>query len=257
MAKLEIRQKGTTTKHTQSGTSNYQYTTNNNNISDHLYRIDGGSDTWGTNPSSWHGSLEELGIGLEGDNTDLAVFEGSWDGWNSTGEGSTGGAAWIINSGSTPTGSTGPTHAVSGSQYIFTEVDGYTSETFSLTKAITPPSVSNNKKLENISFYYFMYGSGMGALYVEVKIGASWQTLWSRSGQQHAFEGAKTFQLSPYEQVSLYLTTYDGVIHSPAIDIDAITAVRFRYVATSSTIGDCAIDSIALGYNPYVTQPAA
>ena len=106
-----------------------------------------------------------------------------------------------------------------------------------------------------------MNGSGMGTLYVEVKTGATWHTLWQRSGQQHTYASypavAKSYQLEPYEQVSLHLSSYDDVINSPAVVIEDIISVRFRYESTASTLGDCAIDSVALGYNPCVTQPLA
>ncbi len=200
---------------------------------------------WQTNPTTANGLLDiEDGTG----NTHWASFENVWDTWNPAGEGNSG-TSWSLRTGSTPTAGTGPTHAVTGSYYTYTEVDGAISSTFSLEKTIL-----STDKLACVGFYFFMYGSGMGSLYFEVKTGVTWHTLWSRTGQQHTFTSpfaGKSYQLQPYEHISLYMSDFDGVISSPTIVPDDIISVRFRYVSTASTVGDCALDSATLSYNPY------
>jgi len=235
---------------TQPAAQIYKYTTNSTNVGTHQTRVNSGVSVWQTNPASFTGALDQTdSTGL----TDYSLFDTGWDGWTATGEGSTG-PSWTRYSGGTPTSDTGPTHAVTGSYYVYTEIDGATSQTFSLQK-----SISISDELACISFYYFMYGSGMGTLYVDVKIGSVWTNIWYRVGQQHGYTstgygGTKKYQLEPYENVALYLSNYDGVISSPTINSSDIISVRFRYTATGSTLGDCAIDSIALSYNPFTVS---
>lgn len=243
---FEIQKKGATTPQLQAGISQYRYTTNTINVTTHLTSIDGGAAVWQANPTSANAILD---IENGSSNTHLASFENTWDTWNPTGEGNSG-KTWSLRTGGTPTGGTGPVNAVTGSYYAYTEIDGATNSTFSLEKTI---SISD--RLACIGFCYFMYGSGMGSLYVEVKTGSTWHTLWSRTGQQHAYASAisgKTYQLQPYEPISLYMSNYDGVISAPTVVSEDIISVRFRYVSTASTLGDCALDNVALTYNPFV-----
>lgn len=243
----QIQKMGSTTTAAEALPSQYKYTIDVTPGTLHLTSIDSGIAVWRTNPAAFPAITDQTDAnGL----TDYYLFDTDFSGWTSSGEGSSGGATWTRLSGNSPTLETGPLAAVTGSFYVYTEVDGFVNQTFSLEK-----SISLSKELACISFYYHMFGSGIGTLNLDVKIGATWYTLWTRTGQQQGYAntgygGAKKYQLNNFKNIAVYLSNYDGVIASPAIDKTQIISVRFKYTATASVIGDCAIDSVALSYNP-------
>lgn len=89
---------------------------------------------------------------------------------------------WTRNSGGTYSNGTGPSSAYDGSFYMYTEssnprVDG--DEAFFILECDF--SLLNNPEL---SFYYHMYGNGMGTLHIDV-FDSTWQNdVWSLSGDQ-------------------------------------------------------------------------
>jgi len=92
---------------------------------------------------------------------------------------------WDIHSGSTTSGSTGPTSDhTGGGNYLYTEASGC----FSNTGAITSPgfNLSGISDIE-LAFWYHMYGADMGTLSIQVSTngGSSWSAdIWSLSGDQ-------------------------------------------------------------------------
>jgi len=92
---------------------------------------------------------------------------------------------WIYDDDGTPSSNTGASAAAlattPGTDYLFTEASGkyakhyyLDSDNFTGTYNIT------------VDFYYHMYGSDMGTLSVQIWDGSSWDTIWTKSGQQHA-----------------------------------------------------------------------
>ncbi|RLD49945.1 MAG: hypothetical protein DRI94_09990, partial [Bacteroidetes bacterium] len=107
---------------------------------------------------------------------------------------------WDIFTGSTGSGSTGPTadHTSGSGNYLYTEASGpcsgtgfITSPTFDLT------SLSD----ATLTFWYSMYGSDMGTLSVQVSTngGTSWSgDVWTLSGDQGTAWLQATVDLTPY-----------------------------------------------------------
>lgn len=110
---------------------------------------------------------------------------------------------WTLNTGSTPSSTTGPSGAHDATTYLFTEsssprVDGdetYLEATFNFTSLQDP----------ELSFYYHMYGSTMGSLHVDIYDGTVWNTdVWVASGQ------LQTGETDPYAQAVVDLSAWGG-----------------------------------------------
>ncbi|MBN1788166.1 MAG: PASTA domain-containing protein [Sedimentisphaerales bacterium] len=150
---------------------------------------------------------------------------------------------WTRDSGGTPSSSTGPSSGANGSTwYMYLETsDGSGAYDEGDTAFLEGPDLNANAYDMNLSFYYHMYGSEMGTLYVDVYNGSSWDLdIWSISGQQHSSSS------DPYTQANVDLSSYSGIIK-----------VRFRAVAAGGYRGDMAIDDIVITGSPVsgVTVP--
>ncbi|GAG52366.1 unnamed protein product, partial [marine sediment metagenome] len=91
-------------------------------------------------------------------------FESGWGDWvNALGDD----MDWTRNSGSTPSSSTGPSGAHGGSYYVYTEASSpnYPDKTAILEGPCFDLVATSDAAL---TFWYHMYGSGMGTLNVEV-----------------------------------------------------------------------------------------
>ena len=158
-----------------------------------------------------------------------ADFEIDYDGWNQS---VTDDFDWTRDSGGTPTSSTGPSTAASGSYYMYTESSNpnypnkiayFESPSFDLS-GITNPT---------FTFYYHMYGSNMGTLYVDISTddGTTYPTnLWLQSGQ------VQTSNAAAWTPINLDLSAYIG----------QTVKLRFRGLTDSSYRSDMAIDNISL-----------
>ena len=136
---------------------------------------------------------------------------------------------WVNTSGGTPSGSTGPSGAINGSFYMFTEASSNN----------TPGAVGSNATLflespcldlsaetaANFNFNYHMLGSNMGSLNVDVTTdGTNWTTIWTRSGNQGSAWLNGTVSLNAY--------------------LGTTIKVRFRGVTGPSWQSDMAIDNV-------------
>jgi hypothetical protein len=138
---------------------------------------------------------------------------------------------WTRRSGSTPSSSTGPSSAAEGSYYYYIEASGsnYPSKTAILTTDWINASALSNP---NFTFSYNMYGSNMGSLYLEISTnGSTWNTLWSKSGNQGTSWGATTVGLISFKSVPFQL--------------------RFRGVTGNGFRSDMAIDKISISNGFY------
>ena len=93
---------------------------------------------------------------------------------------------WSLRSGSTPSSNTGPSSASAGTYYIYMESS---SPNYSNKRAIleSPCFDLSNESQATMTFKYHMYGaSNMGSLALEVSSdnGASWSSIWNKSGNQ-------------------------------------------------------------------------
>ena len=136
---------------------------------------------------------------------------------------------WTLNSGGTPSGSTGPAgdHTTGTGSYLYTEASNpnFPSRTAAFSRCFDL-SAANGATL---GFWYHMFGAFMGTLHVDVFDGSTWNnSVWSRSGDQGDVWQQATVDLTPYL----------------AADLE----VRFRGVTgsdpTNGWQGDMAVDDI-------------
>jgi len=163
-------------------------------------------------------------IFVSGSSSPSEDFESGMGSWiNATGDTDD----WYRESGTTPSSSTGPDSGANGSTwYMYMETSNNYCNDNGDTAILEGPSVEG-ADLE-LSFYYHMYGSNIGTLYVDVYSGDSWTNgVWSRSGRQHPGSS------SPYTRATVDLSSYTTPLK-----------VRFRGVAVGGSKGDMAIDDI-------------
>ena len=121
---------------------------------------------------------------------------------------------WTIGTGTTPSGSTGPSAAYDGLYYIFTETSGAGSNsTADITVDCVDLSAWTNPAFV---FAYHMYGAAMGTVNVDVSTdgGATWTNEWTLSGNQG----------DVWNQAVVPLSAYSGQI---AVRVQALTGTTF------------------------------
>ena len=131
---------------------------------------------------------------------------------------------WARRTGSTPSGSTGPSGAQSGSYYIYVETSSGSSNSSGNTDEIVFTMQTGVEFSGTISFYYHQYGTDQGTLSLIKGTTGSTTTLWSSTGNQG----------TSWKFVSL---TFE----------DAIT-LKFKNVAAGGFRGDVALDNIVVEY---------
>ena len=132
---------------------------------------------------------------------------------------------WTRKTGSTSSGSTGPTGAIEGNYYIYTEASSpnYPSKTATITSTTYAIESSGT-----FSFDYHMYGAHMGQLTLSASSngGSSWQTIWTLQGDQGNLWKTAQVDLSSYSSSTV--------------------TFRFTGVTGSSYKGDMSIDNIQI-----------
>lgn len=149
-------------------------------------------------------------------------FESGVGGWENANS-----KTWRHDGFGTTSGGTGPSTAKDGSYYMYMETSNGGAYTAGDTAILLSPSF--NAANASISFNYHMYGSNMGALYLEIYSNGQWNNIWNRSGQQHSSNSAS------WASANVSLATYSGILQ-----------LRFRGVAVGSYRGDMAIDNIKI-----------
>lgn len=152
-------------------------------------------------------------------------FEGGFGNWNNVELDDT--DDWIRNSGSTDSSGTGPSSGANGSLwYIYLEA-GFAG-TAGDSAILESPEINGIDR--TLSFYYHMYGAGMGTLNVDVYSDGTWTDgVWSLSGEQQTSSG------EAYRLATVDLSAYTGLI-----------TIRLRAVAAGGYAGDMAIDEITI-----------
>ena len=138
--------------------------------------------------------------------------------------------AFLVNSGGTPSSSTGPLAANSGSNYLYTESSFGTVGSPALVKLQTLDlSATTNPEL---SFYYHMYGATITGLWVDVSTdnGATFTAIDSLVGSQ------QTSQSASWTQHKTNLAAYAG---------DTIV-ISLRTQKGASFTGDLSIDNVSV-----------
>lgn len=112
---------------------------------------------------------------------DSQSFEGSIGNWS---QATNDQMDWTVLSGSTPTASTGPDVAANGTYYVYTEATNNVNKTAYL---LSPCYNITGINTFQMGFNYHMYGTQMGTLYFQYSLngGNSWNTAWSRQGNQN------------------------------------------------------------------------
>ncbi|PKV52897.1 putative secreted protein (Por secretion system target) [Aquimarina sp. MAR_2010_214] len=108
---------------------------------------------------------------------------------------------WTVDSGGTPSSSTGPSSATNGSSYIYTEASGNGNGFPNKVALLTSPCIDlSNQPSSELSFDYHMYGSNMGTLEIRVSTddGATWTSAWSLTGDQGNNWNSQVVSLSSY-----------------------------------------------------------
>lgn len=142
---------------------------------------------------------------------------------------------WTRKSGNTTSSSTGPSDAVNGSYYLYTEATGNSNKTAILESPVFSYPIASSI---DISFRYHMYGSNMGSLALEVSIdnGLSWLELYYQSGDQGNSWGTVSIDivqelcldvLSSDMQLRFKGTTGSGFRSDMAIDYFRIENVTY------------------------------
>lgn len=144
---------------------------------------------------------------------------------------------WTRKTGSTSSTNTGPTAAIDGSYYIYTESSSpnfggknaiITSHCFNLTSVNSPAAI----------FRYHMYGATMGTLKLQISVNNSslWTTIWTQTGDKgNSWKSA-------YVNLNAYSSNNN---------------VRFRFVGTtgSSFQSDMAIDAFGVRQGLIISPP--
>lgn len=137
---------------------------------------------------------------------------------------------WLVDEGGTPTVGTGPADDVSGGgKYIYIETSGEVCQP-NKTAYLLSNCIQIDKQGSDtchLSFYYHMFGVGIGALKLEASQdgGFSWATLWQKNGNQGTSWHKAYVSLSGFD---------DG----------AVLQFRFAGTETISSRGDIALDEI-------------
>lgn len=162
-------------------------------------------------------------------------FESGFGDWSE----STTTGAWQRKSGGTLSSDTGPTTAVDGDYYLFTEANGNFNEQAVL---LGPCFNLNGVTHPNFSFQYHMYGIHIGDLQLEVTTdcnnpSAAWTSIWSATGEQGNQWLSASVSLSPYED----------------------QCIQLRFVGNIGPItkSDMAIDDLELQIDQQSTLPPA
>ncbi|WP_282084821.1 reprolysin-like metallopeptidase [Aquimarina algiphila] len=135
---------------------------------------------------------------------------------------------WVTNAGGTPSRNTGPSSAVQGTNYIYMESS---SPNYPNKRSILNSPCFDLSALTaaNFTFQYHMYGaSGMGSLTLEASSdnGITWNSVWSKSGNQG----------NSWQSENIDLTSYLG----------STVQLRFNGITGNTWQGDMAIDNINL-----------
>lgn len=135
---------------------------------------------------------------------------------------------WTRQSGSTPSGSTGPSAASAGSYYLFTEASGNGTGFPSKVAVLNGPCF-NVAALTNpeFKFDYNMNGAAMGTLELQTSTdgGNTWNTVFTKSGNQGSAWLTATVDFSAYSSgdVKVRFVGTTGSNYTSDISIDNIS----------------------------------
>ncbi len=234
------------------GTPSYNYAWSNGATTQDIFGISSGNYTVTVTDDNGCQATESFFVpnegGCQGLVNEFPYSQGFEAGLGVFGQGIGDDFDWDVNTGSTPTGRTGPSSAYEGSFYAYAEATGNTGGReavlvgcFDFT-GLTGPQ---------ISFAYHMYGSNIGSLSIEVQEVSTGQSaiVWSETSNQGAFWQTATANLAAFagKNVELRFISQTGAGSSDRADI-AIDDILVEVGAAcdspilefSSTSADCA-----------------
>lgn len=165
-------------------------------------------------------------------------FESGLGAWSNTSTGDD--IDWTRDSGGTPSNGTGPSNGAAGSWYMFVEASGNNTGYPNKRALLNSPCIDLSGEAEAFAiFNYHMYGAadvGSISLQASSDNGATWQTVWSETGNQGNSWLEETVNLSSYAgaSVQLRLNRFVGSTWQADIAID-----NFR-VSNSLNTDPCA-----------------
>jgi uncharacterized repeat protein (TIGR01451 family) len=142
---------------------------------------------------------------------------------------------WTVDGGGTPSSGTGPDEDHTGSgYYLYTESGSTTNG--DVAHLITPQFDLSGVNYAQVSFWYYMDGSGMGTLHVDISTdgGSNWTT---------DLVSAWTGDTNSWQEKVIDLAAY----------ADQTITLRFRNILTGSGYGDMALDDFTLSNVPPIT----
>ena len=159
---------------------------------------------------------------------------------------------WTVKSGSTPSSSTGPSAANDGTYYIYMESS---TPNYSTKRAIlnSPCFDLSNESQASLSFKYHMYGaSTMGSLALEASTnnGATWTSIWSKSGNQGNSWQTATVDLASYvgETVKLRFNGVTGTTWQGDMAVDAFN------ISGGGNSGACIDTTLTINFDDYPAE---
>ncbi len=133
---------------------------------------------------------------------------------------------WTRITGQTPSSGTGPLGAYDGLWYIYTESSGNNPN---YTAALDADFNFSSLTKPALTFYYHMYGSSMGTLYIDVDDGSGMTNIWMLAGEQ------QTWVTQAWRKAEVDLSAYAG---APNV------MIRIRGVTGSSYTSDMCVDKV-------------
>ncbi|MGK0385668.1 MAG: putative Ntn-hydrolase superfamily protein [Patiriisocius sp.] len=133
---------------------------------------------------------------------------------------------WTRASGATETSSTGPSSAVNGSFYLYTEASG-SNVGFPTKRATLDSPCFDLSALTDpyFTFRYHMLGTNTGNLAVRVNEGTGWNTIWLEQGDQGDIWNTANLDLSDYagQTIQIRMDSETGLGQRSDVAIDAIS----------------------------------
>ena len=152
---------------------------------------------------------------------------------------------WMLNSGGTPSGNTGPGSAYEGTDYIYTEASNpnFPSKSAAIISPCINLSVYNNPVLY---FWHHKYGAGQGSFSVDLSIdnGLTWiWNYWDVYGDLGNQWNEVAIDLSPYNtsEVLIRLRVVTGNDYSSDVAVDKLSILGGPVTPDGTFLSDVAI----------------
>ncbi len=155
---------------------------------------------------------------------------------------------WTRNSGETPTPATGPTTAIDGDFYLYTEASGG-NVGFPTKRAVLNSPCFDFSAITEASFVfnYHMLGNNTGNLAVRVNDGTGWNTIWLLDGSQGDQWNTANIDLSAYvgQTIQIRMDSTTGLGERSDVAIDNI-----RVLSEILGVSEQVLNAVSVYPNP-------